>query len=71
MKTDDPKDAEPTPLPDSPTPTNSMATPPVTSEMFDVAMKRIARLLGRQIARGVFEAQRAANDNITSSEDQS
>jgi hypothetical protein len=42
---------------------NDNLRPPIPSTQVDAAIKRIARLIGRQMAREAFEARRAANDN--------
>ncbi len=42
---------------------NDNLRPPIPSAQVDAALKRIARLIGRQIAREAFESRQAANDN--------
>lgn len=42
---------------------------PRASPKAEAALRQIARLLGRQIAREAFEAWRAANDNGSSRDD--
>lgn len=42
---------------------NDNLAPPIVSAKVDAALKRIARLLGRQMARDAFEERIAANDN--------
>ncbi|WP_454887390.1 hypothetical protein [Sphingomonas oryzagri] len=42
---------------------NDNLRPPIPSSQVDAALKRIARLIGRQMAREAFESQSAANDN--------
>ena len=42
---------------------NDNLRPPIPSAQVEAALKRIARLIGRQIAREAFEAREAANDN--------
>lgn len=42
---------------------NDNLRPPIPSAQVDAALKRIARLIGRQMAREAFQARQAANDN--------
>ncbi len=42
---------------------NDNLRPPISSAQVDAALRRIARLIGRQMAREAFEARKAANDN--------
>ena len=48
---------------------NDNLRPPIPSAQVDAALKRIARLIGRQMAREAFEAGRAANDNEKEGDD--
>ncbi len=42
---------------------NDNLRPPIPSAQVEAALRRIARLIGRQMAREAFEARKAANDN--------
>jgi hypothetical protein len=42
---------------------NDNCAPPIASAKVNATLKRIARLVGRQIAREEFEQRSAANDN--------
>jgi hypothetical protein len=42
---------------------NDNDAPPFDPPKFDIAIVRIARLIGRQMAREAFQASHAANDN--------
>lgn len=57
------KDQTPFPAPLIPANDNGGEAAPPPSARLDDALKRIARLIGRQIAREAFEARQAANDN--------
>lgn len=58
-------DSDEAPLPASPIPGNDNAQMPVPSAKVDAALKFIARLIGRQMAREAFESKQVANDNDT------
>lgn len=51
------------PFPDPTTGAHDNRRPPIPSAQVDAALKRIARLIGRQMAREAFEKRQAANDN--------
>jgi hypothetical protein len=42
---------------------NDSEPPSISTKKVDAALIRIARLIGRQIAREAFDARQAANDN--------
>jgi hypothetical protein len=42
---------------------NDSEPPSISAAKVDAALNRIARLIGRQMAREAFEARQAANDN--------
>jgi hypothetical protein len=56
------RDEAPRPL----TAANDSETPPIDTARIEAALIRIARLIGRQIAREGFGAQHGANDNAPS-----
>lgn len=45
---------------------NDSEAPSIDTASVDAALIRVARLIGRQIAREGFEARRGANDNTAS-----
>jgi hypothetical protein len=51
------------PFPDPLLGANDNLRPPIPSAQVDAALKRIARLIGRRMAREAFEARLAANDD--------
>lgn len=61
------RDEEPTPHPLSGA--NDNLRPPRSSPKVEAALRQIARLIGRQMAREAFEVRRAANDNGPSRND--
>jgi hypothetical protein len=56
-------EADDTPLPSRLLAANDSAPPSIDAAKVDAAPIRIARLIGRQIARETFDAGHAANDN--------
>lgn len=56
------RDEAPRPL----TAANDSETPSICIAKVDAALIRVARLIGRQIAREGFEARRGANDDAPS-----